>query len=82
MTGNNLNSIFVFFYSSTLNQKSPTPSPNPSPKPSRKHTSSLVQQSELMVESPNPTLIIQILEKAMNLADSENLIGESTDDLK
>lgn len=80
MKGNNMNSNFEdCFDSYTLNYISPTPSPNPSLKPSPKHTSSFVQQSKHMVESPNPTPIIQILEKVMNL---ERPAGESTDDQK
>lgn len=56
MKGINLNSILKdgFDYS-TLNHISPTPSPNPSANPSPKHTSSPVQQSEPMVESPEFT---------------------------
>lgn len=79
ITGRNIKSSFddCFDYS-TLNHKLPTPSPNPSNKPSPKHTSSLAHQSEPMMESPNPTPIIQILEKAMNVYDSEHPTGESS----
>lgn len=81
MTSNNLNSAFEdCFDSSTLNHKSPKPSPNPSLKPYPKHNSSPIHQSKPMVESPNSTDIIQILEKPMNLDDSEHPASESTDD--
>lgn len=79
-SGRNLNFILEdYFDYFTLNHKSITPSPNPSPKPSLKHTSSLVQQSKPMVESHNPTPIIQILKKVMNSSDSEYPVGECTD---
>lgn len=83
MIGNNLDyNLEGCFDSSILNHISLTPPSNPSPKPCLKHTLSLVQQSDLVVESDNPTPILQILEKAMNLDDFEHPAGESIDDQK
>lgn len=73
MTGNNLNSIFEdCFNYSILNHISPTPSPKPSCKPYLKHTSSPIQQSEPVMDPPNQTPNIQILENVMNLVDSKH----------
>lgn len=81
MTSNNLKSIFEdCFDSSNLNHISPIPSPKPSPKPSLKHTSSPIQQLEPVMNSLNPTHIIQILENDMDLVDFEHPAGETTDD--
>lgn len=40
----------------------------------------MVQHSEVVMDSPNPTSIIQILENVMNLIDSECHVGETIDD--
>lgn len=81
MTCNNLNFIFQdYFDASTLKNISLTPLP----KLSLKHTPStihrIVQQSEAVMDSPNPTPIIQILENAINPDDYEHPVGEATDD--
>lgn len=41
----------------------------------------MVQLSEPLMDSPNPTPILQILENALNPVDSKHLTGEITDDI-
>lgn len=81
ITGNNMNSIYKdCFYSSTLNHISATPSPKPSPRHTPSPIPNIIQHLEHMMDSPYPTLIIQVLENVMNLVDSKHPAGETTAD--
>ncbi|XP_050895383.1 uncharacterized protein LOC127102002 [Lathyrus oleraceus] len=73
MKSNNLNFIFKdCFDSSILNHISLTPSPKPSPKHTPSPVHNRFQLSEPVIDSPNPTPIIHILENGTNLVDSEH----------